>query len=173
MAQHRQQAQGGVLRRIRLRSPARVLLVVALVSVFVGTHGQFLDPVCRAVSLSSQLLYLRIQYQRLVQNNKRLADVAAYLETEEGQELAARSELGALKKGERLVICQPSPSTVSQSLSISQRLHRSLSRGHQAWHNTVSYVGELVACLFSTSGPSLPDASEDSPTAHEARNIQP
>ncbi len=172
MAQHRQQPQGGLLGRVRLRSPVRVLLAVAVVSVIVGTHGQFLDPVCRSITLSCQLLHLRVQHQRLAESNKQLADAVTYLETEDGQELAARSELGALKKGERLVICQPSRSTASRPLSISQWVYRSLSRGHEAWHNTASYLGELAACLFSTSGSSLPDASEDSPLGYEAETVQ-
>ena len=173
MVQHHQQPQGGLLGRIRLRSPVRVLLAVAVVSVVVGTHGQFLDPVCRAINLSCQLVYLRIQHQRLAESNEQLADAVTYLKTEDGQELAARSELGALQKGERLVICQPPPSTGSRPLSISQWVYRSLTRGHEAWQNTTSYLGELAGCLFSTSGPSLSDASEDSPTGYRARNVQP
>ncbi len=163
LAQHRQQPQGGLLGRIRLRSPVRVLLAVAVVSVIVGTHGQFLDPVCRAISLSCQLLHLRIQHQRLAESNEQLADVVAYLKTEDGQELAARSELGALKKGERLIICQPSQLTASRDLSISQWVYRGLRRGHKLWRNTVTYLADLAVCLFYTSETSFPEAVEDPP----------
>ena len=173
MVQHRQQPQGGLLGRIRLRSPVRVLLVVAVVSVIVGTHGQFLDPVCRAISLSCQLLHLRIQHQHLAESNEKLADVVTYLKTEDGQELAARSELGALKKGERLIICQPSQSTASRDLSISQWVYRGLSRGYEVWRNSASYLGDLAGCLFSTSEASFPKAAEDSPENPKSDNIQP
>lgn len=173
MAQHRQQPQGGLLGRIRLRSPVRVLLVVAVVSVIVGTHGQFLDPVCRAISLSCQLLHLRIQHQHLAESNEQLADVVTYLKTEDGQELAARSELGALKKGERLIICQPSQSTASRDLSISQWVYRGLSRRHKVWRNTVTYLADLAGCLFCTSEASFPEAAEDPPGNPESDNIQP
>jgi len=156
-----------------LRSPVRVLLVVAVVSVIVGTHGQFLDPVCRALSLSCQLLHLRVGHQQLTESNEQLADVVAYLKTEDGQELAARSELGALKKGERLIICQPTQLTASGHLSISQWVYRGLSRGHEAWHNTASYLGELAGCLFGAPEVSFPEAAEDSPGNPESDNIQP
>jgi len=173
LAQHRQQPQGGLLGRIRLRSPVRVLLVVAVVSVIVGTHGQFLDPVCRAVDLSCQLLRLRIQHQHLAESNEQLAEVVTYLETEDGQELAARSELGALKKGERLIICQPSQLTASGHLSISQWVYRGLSRRHKVWRSTVTYVADLAGCLFCTSEASFPEVAEDSPGNPESDNIQP
>ena len=173
MAQHRQQPQGGLLGRIRLRSPVRVLLVVAVVSVIVGTHGQFLDPVRRAISLSCQLLHLRVGHQQLAESNEQLADVVAYLKTEDGQELAARSELGALKKGERLIICQPSQLTASGHLSISQWVYRSLSRRHKVWRSTVTYLADLAGCLFRTSEASFPEAAEDPPGNPESYNIQP
>ncbi len=173
MAQHRQQPQGGLLGRIRLRSPARVLLVVAVVSVIVGTHGQFLDPICRAISLSCQLVHLRIEHQHLAESNKQLAEVVAYLETEDGQEIAARSELGALKKGERLIICQPRQSTASRHLTISQRVYRSLSRRHEVWRSTAAYLTDLVGCLFYTSEASFPETAEGSPGNQESQNLQP
>ncbi len=174
MARHRQQHQGNLLGHSRLRSPVRVLLVVAVVSVIIGTHGQFLDPVCRAISLSGRLVRLRTQYQRLAERNEQLAEVVSYLKTEEGQELAARSELGALKKGERLIICQPPPSSVATGpVSIAQRVYRSLSRAHEVWRKSASYLGELAACLFATSEPSLRGTSEDCPTSYEAKNAQP
>ncbi len=173
MAQHRQQPQGGLLGRIRLRSPVRVLLAVAVVSVIVGTHGQFLDPVCRAISLSCQLLHLRVEHQQLAESNEQLADVVAYLNTENGQELAARSELGALAKGERLIICQPSQSTASGHLSISQWVYRSLSGRHKVWRSTVASLADLAGCLFGAPEASFPEAAEDSPENHDFDNVQP
>ena len=173
MAQHPPQPQGGLLGRIRLRSPVRVLLVVAIVSVIVGTQGQFLDPICRAVSLSCQLLRLRIEHQHLAENSEQLAEVVAYLETEDGQELAARSELGALREGERLIICQPSPSTASNNLSISQWVYHSLSQRHKVWRSTGVYLADLSSCLFRTSEASFPDGAEDSPGNPESEKVQP
>ena len=173
MAQHRQQPQSGLLGRIRLRSPVRVLLAVAVVSVIVGTHGQFLDPVCRAISLSCQLLHLRIQHQHLAESNEQLAEVVTYLKTEDGQELAARSELGALKKGERLIICQPSRSTASGHLNISQRVYRGLSRRHKVWRSTVASLADLAGCLFGAPEASFPEAAEDSSGNPESDDIQP
>jgi len=170
LVQDGEQPQGGLLGRIRLRSPVRVLVAVAVVSVIVGTHGQFLDPVCRAMSLSCQLLRLRIEYQHLAESNEQLADLVTYLKTEDGQELAARSELGALRKGERLVICRWSQSPTSAQVSIAQWVYSSLSRGYEVWRNSASYLGDLVGCLFSTSEPSLPEASKDSSTSYEAKN---
>jgi len=172
LAQHRQQPQGGFVGRIRLRSPVRVLLVVAAVSLIGGTHGQFLDPVCRAISLSCQLLHLRIQHQHLAESNEQLAEVVSYLETEDGQELAARSELGALKNGERLIICQPYQITAPGHLSISQWVYRSLSRSHKVWRNTATYLADLAGCLFCTSEVSFPEAAEDSPGNPESKNVQ-
>jgi len=173
LAQHSQQPQGGLLGRIRLRSPVRVLLLVAIVSVIVGTHGQLLDPICRAVSLSCQLLHLRIQHQHLTESNEQLADVVTYLETEDGQELAARSELGALREGERLIICQPSQSTASKHLSISQWVYHSLSQRHKVWRSTITYLADLYSCLFRTSEASFLDATENSPGTPESEKVRP
>ena len=173
MAQPPQQPQGGLLSRIRLRSPVRVLLVVAVVSVIVGTHGQFLDPVYRAISLSGQLLHLGGEYQRLAETNEQLAEAVRYLETEDGQELAARSELGALREGERLVICQPPRPPAPRHLSISQWVYRSLSQKHEVWRSTATYIADLASCLFHSSEASFPDAAEDSPENRGSEPVQP
>ena len=149
MAEQRLQSRAGSWRRLRLRSPGRVLLVVALVSLLLGTHGAILSPIGRAFSLSCELLRLRSTHGRLAQQNAKLADVAAYLETDEGQELAARSELGAVRKGERLIVTTPPPPPATPPpATLSQLLHGWLTRGYEAVTMVAGYCRDLAGCLF-------------------------
>ncbi len=167
MAQQRLQSRAGFWRGFRLRSPGRVLLVVALVSLLLGTHGAILNPIGRAISLSCELLRLRSGHGRLAQENAKLADVAAYLETDEGQELAARSELGAVRRGERLIASAPPPApAVAPSATLSQLLHGSLARGYEAVSRVAGYGRDWARCLFgvddraglpATTGPARED----------------
>ena len=163
MADERSEPQGSVLHRIRLRSPHRVLLVVALTALLVATQGRLLTPIGRAVCLSTELLKLRCERQRLVEENGQLAEVATYLKTEDGQELAARSELGAVKKGERLIICRPTPSPAPPvPTRLSQFVYLNLTRGYRPVHNAVSYLVDLGACLLGTGELSRAAPANDS-----------
>jgi len=162
LADKRPQQQGSVLSRIHLRSPYRVLLVVALVALLAVTQGRFLTPICRAVHLSGELLCLRSEHQRLVEENEQLAEVATYLGTEDGQELAARSELGAVKEEERLIICRPNqPSAPPVPARLSQLVHRKLTRGYEVVHNAVGSATDLVGCLLGTGNTSQTAPADD------------
>ncbi len=162
MADKWPQPQGSVLHRIHLRSPYRVLLVVALVALLVATQGRFLTPIYRAVHLSGELLCLRSEHQRLAKENEQLAEVVTYLGTEDGQELAARSELGAVKKDERLIICRPDqPSAPPVPTRLSQLVHRNLTRGYEVVHNAVGSAIDMVACLLGTNGTSQTAQADD------------
>lgn len=153
MAQERRQSGGIVLRSIRLRSPGRVLLIVALVALMFGTQGRIFHPAYRALYLSCQLLHLRTESEQLAQQNAQLTDAVAYLETDAGQELAARSELGALEPGERLIITSsPPPAPVSPSTSLSQLVHGGLTRAQAVVNHVAGYCSDLAKCLFGVSG---------------------
>jgi len=159
LAQERRQPEGIVLRSIRLRSPGRVLLIVALVALMFGTQGRIFHPAYHAIRLSCQLLHLRSKSEQLTQQNDQLADTVAYLETDAGQELAARSELGALRPGERLIITSsPPPRPVSSSASLSQLVHGCLTRAHAVVNDVAGYCIDLAKCLFGVGGGSAASA---------------
>jgi len=170
LADEGSEPQDSMLHRIRLRSPHRVLLVVVLAALLVATQGRLLTPIGRAVCLSTELLGLRCEDQRLAEENRQLAEVAAYLKTEDGQELAARSELGAVKEGERLIICRPTPSPAPPvPARLSQFVHLNLTRGYRIVHNAVSYLVDLGTCLLGTSELSPATPANDSAPA----NVEP
>ena len=170
MAEQRLQSRAMSWRRLRLRSPGRVLLVVALVALLLATHGAILSPIGRAISLSCELLRLRSTHGRLAQQNAKLADVAAYLETDEGQELAARSELGAVRKGERLIVTTPPPPPATPpAATLSQLLHGWLRRSHEAVNRVAGYCRDLAGCLFGADDwAALPTT-----TAPEREGVEP
>ena len=151
----------GPSRGIHLRSPGRILLLIALIVLMLATHGRIFHPAYRVVTLSRELLRLRRQSEQLTKQNKELEEAAAYLDTAAGQELAARSELGALKPGERLIITSPSekPSPVP-SVSLSQLVDDYLTRGYVLLSSATGYITNLARCVAGIAG----DASA-TPTA--------
>ena len=169
MAQQRLQSRAGFWRGLRLLSPGVVLLVVALVSLLLGTRGAILSPIGRAISLSCELLRLRSSHGRLAQENAKLDDAAAYLETDEGQELAARSELGAVRKGERLIVSTPPPPATLPSATLSQLLQGWLTRSHEAVNRVAGYCRDLAGCLLGADDwAALPTT-----TAPEREGVEP
>ena len=162
MAQQRRQPLSRVLRSVHLRSPGRVLLVVALLCLFLGTQGQTINPTRRAIHLACDLLHLRSEHARIVKENDELARAVAYLRTDEGQELAARSELGAVRRGERLIICSSPQETSSvASTPLFQLVHNSLVKGYEACDGAGQYLAELPRCLWGATDTTGIPAPED------------
>jgi len=127
------------------RPTGKLMVLVAVVALALATHGQIFMPVIRGLYLANELLYLRDAHNQLGADNASLAGSAAYLKTDEGRELAARSELGALQPGERVLVIrsqqdrpQPSPP------SLPQRLHRWLG---QRWADANRSVEQAIAAV--------------------------
>jgi hypothetical protein len=107
-----------------------------------ATQGRFLHPTYYGVTLSAQLIETRRQAAELTAENARLQAVLDYLKTPAGQELAARSDVMALKPGERLVVLseaaqQAAPETVSAQAG------RQLTRFGDEVVSRLRYVGEV------------------------------
>lgn len=129
----------------RWRPTGKLMVLVAVVALALATHGQIFMPAIRGLYLACELLYLRDAYGQLGADNATLAASAAYLETEEGRRIAARSELGALEPGERVVVIreqqhhrEPPPS------SLPQRLQTWLG---QRWAGASRVVAQAVATV--------------------------
>lgn len=153
MSDQSRRSPAGPWRGIHLRSPGRILLLIALIALMLGTHGRIFHPAYRVVTLSRELLQLRRQSEQLTKQNKELEEAAAYLDTAAGQELAARSELGALKPGERLIITSPSEkSTPTPSDSLSQLVDDYLTRGYVLLGSVTGYISSLGRCVAGIAG---------------------
>ena len=164
MAEQRRQRVASILRRLGLRSPGRYLFVIALVALVLGTHGRIFNPIYRAFALSCELLHLRGEHQRLVEENGELTDWVQYLQTDAGQELMARSELGAVKKGERLIITSSPEPLPPPRATLPQLVHRCLTRGQEVIDGATEYLVELGICLFGVADASPPPAAADAQT---------
>ncbi len=164
MAEQRRQRVASILRRLGLRSPGRYLFVIALVALVLGTHGRIFNPIYPAFALSHKILHLRGEHQRLGEENEELADWVGYLETDAGQELMARSELGAVKKGERLIITSSPEPLPPPRATVSQVVHHCLARGQEVMDSCGRYLGEVGKCLFGVADGSPPPVAADSKT---------
>ena len=100
---HRLQ-RGFVSRWVPRRMTMKTALLLALLALALATHGRFLRPTGFGLTLAGQVVDARDKEAALVEENRQLQEVYAFLQTPAGRELAARAEVLALKPGERLIL---------------------------------------------------------------------
>lgn len=86
------------------KRPLLCALLLAVGVLALATRGGFLAPTYHGMILAAQLVDSRSEESALADQNARLQEVYEFLRTPEGQELAARAEVMALKPGERLIV---------------------------------------------------------------------
>ena len=145
MRPHSEEARAESSAARRWRPRGKVVGLAALAVLMLATHGRAFSPMVRGLYLCAELVHVGQIHQQLRDDNQALADSIAYLETDEGRKLAARSELEALEAGERaLVINKQADVRPPPSPSMAQRLRAWLNRRGERCRQSVDYALAVV-----------------------------
>jgi hypothetical protein len=129
-------------------------LVVALLTLALMTHGAFLHPTENGLFLAAQVVQARHQQAALAEQNRQLQRLYQYLQTPAGKDLAARSEVMALKPGERLIVLSEAAQKAQQPPTVAGRVQNGL----QTAGKYVDYGREVLAA-YSRMGVSPAEAA--------------
>ena len=150
-------------RRIAKWGPERMTLWVALVVAFLTlallTHGEFLRPTQNGLYLAAQVVNARQDKAELTEQNRKLQALYEFLQTPAGKELAARSEVMALKPGERLIVLSEAAEKAKQPETLLTRTEQVCQRIGDAVVGEVRYARE-VATVYSRVGQTPAEAAE-------------
>ncbi len=117
-----------------------------------ATHGKLFQPTGRGLVVVADTIRMRTQYQQLQQQNKQLRDSVQYLHTEAGKKLAARSELGVVAHGERLVRCLPQQAAQErQPSTFADRTQTCISRTKDAATAWLHRAGLIITVWLGTA----------------------
>jgi hypothetical protein len=112
------------------RRPKRMTMYAALVFSFlcliVATRFRVLIPAYDGLVRARDLYVAERQRLDLERENTQLQAIYAYLQTPEGQELAARGKVYAVKPGERLLLVEDGTPAPPRPLTLSERLRQRL-----------------------------------------------
>jgi hypothetical protein len=143
----------------------RAALLIALLALFVASHGRFpYQPTSHGLRLSSQLHDLQEEEQQLSAENERMRAVIGYLGTEEGQLLAARSELHMVEPQERLLlVSEPPESSIVRLTSLGSRTRDLVSCWARQAQEDLEAWGAILHTWYHLEAEE-PDPAETPPT---------
>ena len=138
-----------------------VALVVALLILAVVTHGAFLNPTKNGLFLAIKIVHTRHQVAALAEDNRKLQELYQFLQTPAGKELAARSEVMALKPGERLIVLSEAAGKAKQQpMTVATRVQNGLQTVGEAFVRNL-HLGDAreVLEVYSRVGQSPAEAA--------------
>ena len=131
----------------------RLALLLAILALILGTHGRFLWPTYHGLRLAGELVDARSAEQSLTATNTQMRQVRDYLQTPQGQELAARSQVMAVRPGERVVVLhEPPPEPRSAPVELAERFQAGLQRTGDALMAQVRRAGRALRTWVHPSG---------------------
>jgi len=148
------------------KRPLLCALVLAVVVLALATRGGFLSPTYHGLVLAAQLVDSRAEESALAEQNARLQDVYEFLQTPEGQELAARAEVMALKPGERLIVLAEAAQEAKQrSRTVPDLVQDYLQRLGDSVVMRLSRAKQVFLVWTGVETTSLPGVPADRPEA--------
>ena len=153
------------------RLSTRLALLLAVFVLILGTHGRFLWPTYHGLRLARDLVDARSAEQSLAEANTQMRQVRDYLQTPQGKELAARSQVMAVRPGERVVVLhEPPPEPRSAPVELAERFQAGLQRTGDALMAQVRRTGRALGTWVhpaetAPASPTPPSPSASAPAA--------
>lgn len=128
-------------------------LVVALLILTGMTQGRFLNPTRNGMVMAWQVVQTRHKEADLEEENRKLQALYEYLQTPAGQELAARSEVMALKPGERVIVLSEAAEKAKAPDTVAKQVGDGLENAGKAFLKDIHWqdLQEVLAVYGSRS----------------------